>query len=252
MKINYFFCLFLCSSLAFATPKDNYQPLPKSLEANEKGAIAMKSHDSLSAEKLFKEAYDLDQNNITAAYNLAGAYVVNHKEALAISLLNETIKKSDKDPELYVRLGDTYFSNQDIDKAAKAYEKALALDPSIPNVAMKLGTIYSMKNKLKDAEKMLTKAVEQAPLDPQALSNLASILLANNKAEESIRAAKKSLQQKVAANTYLTLGQAYDSMKDGGNALISYQKAIALGEKNPKLLDRVNKLKEIVKEKTAS
>ncbi len=240
------FCtVFFFNSLSSAAPSE-VKVNPKSLELNEKGAVAMQAHDNEGAEKLFKQAYDIDPSNITAAYNLAGSYVANKKESEAIKLLSGIAKSNPKDAGIYARLGDAHFSNQNVNEARNAYEKAYALDSNYPSIPMKLGVIYSMNNKLNKAEKMLEKAVEQNPEDSKTLANLASVLLANKKPEEAIRAAKKSLQGKVAADTYITLGQSYDSIKEAKNALISYEKAMALGKSTPELLTRVKELKEFV------
>jgi len=234
---------FIFVANSFAAP-NNSGVNSKSLELNEKGAQALQAHDTEQALKLFQQAYDIDNSNLTAAYNLAGAFVASNRESDAITLLNKVVKKYNSDAGLFARLGDVYFSNQDIDNALTAYEKTLALDKAYPNVAAKLGVIYTMKKKYVQAEKMLSSAVSESPEDARTLANYASILLINKKGSDAVGAAKKSLQHKVEATTYVTLGQAYELLKDPSNAIISYEKALALGNMTPDLRERLESLKK--------
>lgn len=230
--------------LVLATPEPNKGAYQKSLELNEKGALALQNHETERALELFQQSYNIDQSNITAAYNLAGAFAALHREEEGIKLLTPIVKTYSKDAGLFTRLGDLHFSNKNIDAAQLNYERAMKIENGYPGVAAKLGVIYTMKNKYKDAEKMLTKAVAETPDDAKTLANYASILLMNKKPEESIRAAKKSLQGKVEAGTYVTLGQAYELSKDPANAVIAYEKAKALGDSRPELAERLSALKK--------
>ncbi len=231
---------------AFAAPKTSAEPTvkPRSAEANEKGIAAVKRKDFQSAEDLFREAVTADPSNLTAVYNLAGAYVTNKKDELAIHLLEDTIKKFDKDAGLYVRLADSYFSAKNPAAAVRNYELALKLDPEYPKVAKKLGAAYGLMSRITEAEKMYLRAVEQDSADTESLSNLAAIYLANKKPTDAIRAAKTALQQKVDGDTYITLGSAYEMLNDVQNALIAYEKALTLGSTTPK--DEISsKIKEL-------
>lgn len=218
---------------------------PKSLELNEKGALALQNHETERALDLFQQAYNIDPSNVTAAYNLAGAFAALHREEEGIKLLTPIVKTYSTDAGLFARLGDLHFSNQNVEAAQLNYERAIKIEKDYSGIPAKLGVIYSMKKRYKEAEQMLSKAVTEAPEDPKALANYASILLINKKPEESIRAAKKSLQGKVEATTYVTLGQAYELSKDPANAIISYEKAKALGDNRPELTERLSSLKKL-------
>ncbi len=79
---------------------------------------------------------------------------------------------------------------------------------------------------------MYRKSLEVDATDAESLSNLAAMCLVNQKPEQAIQAAKNALQQKVEAQTYVTLGSAYEMLRDFSNAKISFEKAIALGVAN--------------------
>lgn len=215
----------------------------RSERLNEEGAEAVRNRDFIRAEQLFRLALDEDGKNLTAAYNLAGMLLTNKKEAEAISLLEKYTKEVPDDVGLWVRLGDGYLGLKKVDNATSAYERAYGLDPKYPELGSKLATVYSLKNRLADAERVLRAVVEANPQDAQALSNLAAVLLGIGKADDAIRFAKRSLQVKVTSDVYVTLGTAYELKGDAKNALISFQRAIDLGDKREELKTKVAELK---------
>lgn len=219
---------------------------PRSLELNEKGVAAMKAGDLKMAQEDLEKALSIDSGNLTAAYNLAGVHLANKKEAEAISLLERYVTDYKKDAGLYGRLGDAYFSAKQLDKAEAAYKSCMALSPRYPDLAAKLGTIYGLQRKYPEAEKMFLLAAEQSPRDVQALNTLSNFMIVNKKPEKAITTAKKALQIKATKESYLALGTAYEMMKDLKNSLISYEKALDLGDTTPELKTKIEGLKKAV------
>lgn len=217
---------------------------PRSLQLNEEGAAAVRSKDFARAEDLFRRSLKEDPKNLTAAYNLAGMLVMNKKENDARQVLEAAVKEAPNDVGLRTRLGDVYFGTKQIDLALQSYESAFALDPKFPQLAAKLGTVYSLKDRVADAERVLRAAVENDPKDHQTVSNYAAVLLGQGKPDEAIRYAKRALQLKVTSDVYVTLGNAYELKGDQRNALISFQRAIDLGDKRKELSSKVAELKE--------
>ncbi|MCB0311120.1 MAG: tetratricopeptide repeat protein [Bdellovibrionales bacterium] len=215
-----------------------------SYELNEKGVAALVSKDFERAEKLFRESLAADSGNLTAAYNLASAYVTNGKLDQAVVLLKEYTARYDRDPGLFVRLGDAYFAKKDLDQARINYQKAYELSPKYEMVTTKLGTIYSLQKDLPKAEEFYLQAVEQNPRDYQLLVNLSSVFLANGKPEKAISTAKRGLQVKSTSELYVTLGSAYETVEDLKNSLIAYKRARDLGGTRPELDDKIEQLED--------
>lgn len=214
-----------------------------SLEMNEEGSKAMQEKNFLKAEELFKKALDIDAKNITAAFNLAGAYLMNKKTQDAIELLNHYASEFPADPGLFSRLGEAYFSNKDLANAEINFKKALEIYPQYPGVATKLATIFSLQQKFTEAEGMFLLAIDQDPRNGDLLANLAGVFLANGKAQEAVNTAKRALQVKPSADIYVTMGLAYERLKDLNNAAISFQRAIDLGDARPGLKEKIEALK---------
>ena len=241
-----FIALFLCSlssSYVVAAPVGG---TAESRALNEQGIAALRAGKTEKAEALLKKSYAADRFNLTAAYNLAGAYLANKKDAPAVLLLEELTTRVQDDPDIWFRLGDAKFSSQDPKGARQAYEKGLSLDPKRKGIHKKIATTYTLTNQLPEAEKSLFKAVEESPKDAQALLNLGSVLVANNKASEAVRIVKKSLQHDVSADAYITLGSAYEQLKDPKSALIAFEKAKALGTETKELTTKIKELYTVV------
>jgi predicted Zn-dependent protease len=168
-------------------------------------------------------------------FNLAGMYVSNRREAQAIPLLERYATELPNEPDILARLGDAYFGMKQLDKALAAYQKLRALVPKYPGVASKLGTILTLTNRIPEAEQAYEAAAKETPRDAQVLANLSSLYLSNGKPKESITTAKTSLQLSQSADTFVTLGNAYQQTNELKNALHAYQRARTLGKESPEM-----------------
>ena len=218
---------------------------PRSIELNEKGVAAVKARNLKQAEDFFRRSLATDTKNLTAVVNLAAIYMTLRRVPEAISLLEEYSSKYQQDPALYARLGDAYFAGKKIRESVSAYEKALVLDPHFPNVASRLGTVYALTNRLHDAERMFLQAVEENPRDAQTLASLSSLFLGNGKPQLAVSTAKRALQVKPTKEVYVTLGSAYELLKDFKNSLIAFQRAQDLGESSAEVKEKVTALERL-------
>jgi Flp pilus assembly protein TadD len=216
-----------------------------STHLNEKGVELANSGDNLQAEVTLRKAVDADPGNLTAAFNLSGVYIANKKQGAAIKLIEQYVANGAKDAGLFSRLGDAHFSLKEVKKAMQAYEQARAIDPTFSGIAEKLGTIYSLESRLDDAEALMLEAVEQSPKDGRLVSNLSNIFLANGKAEKAISTAKRGLQIKATSELYVTLGSAYEFLKDYKNSLISYKRAADLGDARADLQKKIEQMEKL-------
>ena len=218
----------------------------KSLELNERAVQAIQKKDFVAAEDLLKRSLASDEHNVTAAFNLASVYLTLNKNHDAVELLSGYIRQTPTDAGLHARLGDALFASKKINEALIAYEDALKIDPKYPAIRVRLATIYTLSKRLQDAEKVLLLAIEQEPQNGEALSNLSALFLANGKAQESIQTAKRALQVKPSSQVYVTMGAAYETVKDFKNALIAFQRAQDLGNATKEVSQKIENLKKVV------
>ena len=93
---------------------------------------------------------------------------------------------------------------------------------------------------------LLRKAHSLNPKDAQTAANLSSVLLANENPKEAVTYAKRAIQLSPSKEVYITLGTAYEILKDYKNALISFERAQDLGDKSSELDDKIDDLKEVI------
>jgi tetratricopeptide (TPR) repeat protein len=229
----------LVPAMSYAEP---HAPNPRSLRLNEEAVAHVKAGRFQEAEDAFRAALTADAGNLTAAFNLAGVYLQNKKEELAVKLLERYVATNQGDASLHARLGDAYFVSKDLKSAATHYESAHRIDPKYPMVAARLGTIYSLGSQLTKAEAMFRKAVELDPQNAQHLGNLASLLFANGKHEEAASIAKRSIQAAPQHQAYVTLGSAYEALGKRQEALQAYKEAQKLGDSSGELKEKVETL----------
>jgi tetratricopeptide (TPR) repeat protein len=218
----------------------------KSLQLNENAVEAIKKKDFARAEELLRRALEVDPRNVTAAFNLASTYLTLNKNADAITLLKAYLAKSPSDPGLHARMGDALFATKDVKGAIESYEAALKIEPHYLGIKGKLATLYTLTHRLPEAEKALLAAVDEDPQNGAALGNLSALFLANNKPNEAVSTAKRALQVNPTSGVYVTMGSAYEAMKDYKNALIAFERAHDLGNKSPELQTKIEELKKVV------
>jgi protein O-GlcNAc transferase len=120
------------------------------------------------------EAWELDRRNVVAAINLGGAYILQGKHDSAIPVLELATDLEPDNAMVWANLAAAYlgklpFANAERqDKAIRAYEKALLLDPRAPHVHYNLGLIYLERQDVLRAGELFYSALETDPNDQDA------------------------------------------------------------------------------------
>ncbi len=84
----------------------------------------------------------------------------------------------------HVKLGQTYFSQNEELKAEAEFKKALELDPANGEAHLALGRLRLIERRYREAEEELRQAIHSSPESPAAYSALAQVLLAAGRAAE--------------------------------------------------------------------
>lgn len=121
-----------------------------------------------------QEALRLAPDNVSAAINLGGAFILQGKHDQAAPALEAASRLEPGNAMIWSNLAAAYlgklpFSTQaHQDRAIAAYERALALDPRAPNVHYNLGLIYLERNEMTRAAACFYRALETDPNDRDA------------------------------------------------------------------------------------
>lgn len=128
--------------------------------------------DTGSAERALIQALTLLPDDIDIKTELARIYLETSREHKAEALYRDMVH-SKEDPALYGNLGLACYKQEKYGPAAKAYSKALELDPNNPERAYDLGRAYIATHNFKEAVPLLHKAANALSRDLDLLHLLA-------------------------------------------------------------------------------
>ena len=143
-----------------------------------KGTQALHRGDVATATRLLERAHQLAPDNVDAALNLGGAYILAKKFAKAVEILEPLSQRDPHNPMVWTNLGAAYLGNPILAKAAEqlraiaAFERALEINPATPHVAYNLGLIYLDRQELESALDYFRRAVQVNPNDRDAQNYL--------------------------------------------------------------------------------
>jgi len=143
-------------------------------QAMAKGAKLLQTGRAQQALPLLHHAYGLEPDDVEAAINLGGAYVMLNRPQQAIPVLEEAVEQAPENSKVWINLAAAYLGNPILanaekqERAIKAFEKALELDPAAPSVDYNLGLIYRDQGNRTAATAHLKRAAAINPLDLDA------------------------------------------------------------------------------------
>jgi tetratricopeptide (TPR) repeat protein len=138
------------------------------------GTRALHDGELDKAIQLLERARQLDLENVDAALNLSGAFILSKKHAQALSILEPLSEREPDNPMVWTNLGAAYLGNpvlardQDQRRAIAAFEQAIELNPVAPHVAYNLGLIYRDRKESTEALYWFRRAVQADPNDQDA------------------------------------------------------------------------------------
>ena len=138
----------------------------------------------------------------------------NSQPKKALELAEELASKYPGDERAHFILGNTYFGQQDYEKAIEQYRKSIEINPSFAGAYNSIGYAYRPLEKYDDAETAFKKYIELIPGDPNPYDSYAELLMKTGRFDESIAQYKKALSvDQHFSNSYI--GIATDLMFQG-------------------------------------
>lgn len=114
------------------------------------------------------------------------------------SLIEKRLQKEPKNAELHVFLGDLYFSDENFEEAANAYEQALKIEPENIRALNNLAWLYATaeEERFRRPERALSLVKQAARLDekPHILDTLAESYFINGYYQKAIEVEKQALK----------------------------------------------------------
>jgi tetratricopeptide (TPR) repeat protein len=156
-----------------AEPSDEQRRLQIAVLVN-RGADLLEAGRAAEAIPVLERALELDPEDISATINLAGAYIMAGKHRRAVPILERACEREPHNPMLWTNLGAAYLDRppyatpEGEEKAIRAFERALELNPAAPHVSYNLGLICKDRGELERAIEHFGRAISANPLDRDA------------------------------------------------------------------------------------
>jgi tetratricopeptide (TPR) repeat protein len=131
----------------------------------------------------------------------------------------------------YLMRGNAFFNWGKDDEAAQDYKKVTELAPKNPKGYSNIGAVYMRQGKWNDAIPYLKQATDVDPTLKNAWSNLGSSYFYLKRYDESAKYFEKAVELAPTAEFVGNLAEAYRWMGDKTKANATYDRAIALAQK---------------------
>ncbi|RZK20180.1 MAG: tetratricopeptide repeat protein [Flavobacterium sp.] len=170
------------------------------------GHVDLYTKNAAAAKANFDKAIELGKKDYHTYMHIGKAYFENPKPDFDAALPNllkaDELETKDKDPEVFIALGDFWADQKNNSKAYEQYSKATDIDPNIKRVAVQVARMIKMADGYADAEKRVKDVIGVDANYGPAYRELAEIQLqwsfrdatvSKAKREESLTSYKKYL-----------------------------------------------------------
>jgi tetratricopeptide (TPR) repeat protein len=138
------------------------------------GAWLLRQNRPQEATERLLPLWEMAPTNADVAINLGGAYILQGKWNKAERVLSRAAELHPDNVMIWINLGAAHLGRLELsgpkqqERAIRAYERALALDPYAPNVHYHLGLIYKDRGDIDQAANAFERALEVNPADRDA------------------------------------------------------------------------------------
>ena len=152
----------------------NDNPLPDLQTTINDSAKLLQQNLPEEAATLLEPYHQQTPTHPDLAINLGGAYILQQKWDRAVRVLSKAADANPENVMLWVNLGAAHLGNlqtagpKQQERAIRAYERALTIDPTTPNVHYHLGLIYKARGEFNRATAFFQRALEVQPADRDA------------------------------------------------------------------------------------
>ena len=167
----------------------------------------------------------------------AGVSMDLKREADAIALLLQATHSEPKNPSAWVALGEARLQRNEINRAAQAFKRALALDTVTPVTLLRVAKVQLAHKRLADSERLFAQASAKFSKAPEFLLGWSEQLWATGKKAEAVAKIKEALASDLAtAPLFENAGRVLAARGETAEALETYKRAIALDSRFEKIL----------------
>jgi tetratricopeptide (TPR) repeat protein/membrane protease YdiL (CAAX protease family) len=198
-----------------------------------RGQTELASEHWAAAERLFREATELDPQNVGAYEGLGQSLYELERYADSAAAIERAIALGLNTTNGFWGLGSSYYAAGNYQKAADAYQQYTSLKPNQPEGFYWLGCSLFGLNRYGEAEQACRRAVSLNPTNSVYHTELAYCLVELHRYEDAVKALSESLVLNPGnASAYLWLGYSLSQLERYGEAASASRQAIALDSTN--------------------
>lgn len=151
------------------------------------GAWLLRTNQPQAAVDKLLPLYEQAPTNADVAINLGGAYILMAKWNKAVRVLSKAAELHTDNSMIWTNLAAAHLGRLELsgpqqqERAIRAYERALEIDPATPNIQYHLGLIYKERGELAEAIRRFEEAIKVNPADKDAsywIARLSALLAA--------------------------------------------------------------------------
>ncbi len=181
------------------------------------------------AESHARRALALDEHLAASHIALARVEVERGQIHAAEALLDRAAILEPLNPALPMVRGRAFEKGQDLDRAAKAYTRAIVLDADSREPLDSLGSLHFRRARYQRAEDLFRRSIAVAPDSYIGYRNLAGALQMQGRHAEAATQLQRSLEIRPSWRTYANLGTLQFFRGLFADAVSAYEQAIELG-----------------------
>lgn len=196
------------------------------------GICCRKLNNAQAAKLAFEKCYQLDERHVDACFQLANVLknLGQYDEAIAYYL--KLIALDAAHAKAWFNLGVSYQLSQKTDLAVKAYRQAIEIKPDYPEVLNNLGNLYRSMQDYEQACKCYEQALRYKPM-PETAYNYGLAFQALKDFSAALRVFELATRLKPDyLNAILAMAVLLDKIGNYKQALVFYQKALAIDPEN--------------------
>ena len=137
----------------------------------------MKQGDAVGAERAFKKILKSRPRHIEANFNLAILYVQQAQFGRALKHLNAVVAQNDQIPQAHHLMGDCFRGQRKPKESAKAYQRAVSLNPQSFECWFNLGLMQRETKEYESAVAAFQITIELAPGFKKAFDQMGLALI---------------------------------------------------------------------------
>jgi len=197
-----------------------------------------------------KTAVILSPNRVAGWETLGMAYreihpIVKGAGELGVKAFERAIALEPTNPVIRTELGKLYLALDELEKAKIAFAEARELKPDYLEALLQEVLVYEEENNLAEAVKKIEELNGIYPLNPEILFQLGRLYFNSDKIDEAIAQFEKAVELSPDySNALYSLGVAYSKDGQKEKAISAFEKVLELNPGNQDVIEKIKELKK--------